>query len=128
MKNSQGRGFFSHPATKTFQALRIAVNGELERLESRLEAAFAALAPGGRIGVISFHSLEDRIVKNFFRDRAKPAEAANMPPSCKPKLPIKRRGCCRIVTKKPVTAGSAERQSHPPSRSAKLRVAEKTGG
>ncbi|MDR0552313.1 MAG: 16S rRNA (cytosine(1402)-N(4))-methyltransferase RsmH [Spirochaetaceae bacterium] len=103
-----------HPATKTFQALRIAVNGELERLERRLEAAFGALKAGGRMGVISFHSLEDRIVKNFFREK----EHRNMP--------INKSGECRLVTKKPVTADGIELRSNPPSRSAKLRVVEKT--
>ncbi|MEX2014231.1 MAG: 16S rRNA (cytosine(1402)-N(4))-methyltransferase RsmH [Parcubacteria group bacterium] len=95
-----------HPATKTFQALRIAVNEELTNLEKGLEKGFEALGPKGRLAVISFHSLEDRIVKNFFRTRV--AEKA-----------------ARQITKKPITAGEAEREANPRSRSAKLRVIEK---
>jgi 16S rRNA (cytosine1402-N4)-methyltransferase len=99
-------GGVRHPATKTFAALRIAVNGELARLPELLGAAFGALKPGGRLGVITFHSLEDRIVKNFFRDRA-------------------REGAAVLVTKKPVSATEKEARENPPSRSAKLRVIEK---
>jgi 16S rRNA (cytosine1402-N4)-methyltransferase len=110
-----------HPATRTFQALRIAVNGELARLRSLLEAALRALAPGGRLGVISFHSLEDRIVKNFFREKNKDC-------TCPPEAPICRCGGHRTVnsiTRKPVVPGDEELRMNPPSRSAKLRVAEK---
>jgi 16S rRNA (cytosine1402-N4)-methyltransferase len=96
----------SHPATKTFQALRIAVNGELEKLPALLEAAFESLADGGRLGVISFHSLEDRIVKLFFREK-------------------KQAGLAALLTPKPVAAGDEELRGNPPSRSAKLRVIEK---
>lgn len=95
-----------NPATKTFQALRIAVNEELSALEEGLAKGFAALAPKGRLAVISFHSLEDRIVKNFFRDRAKEDVAI-------------------LVTKKPITATKHEVEGNPRSRSAKLRVLEK---
>ncbi len=95
-----------HPATKTFQALRIAVNKELERLEKTLPIVFEKLSPGGRIVVISFHSLEDRIVKNFFREKAKSAEA-------------------KLLTKKPITATREEISENPRSRSAKLRILEK---
>ncbi|HRY31124.1 MAG TPA: 16S rRNA (cytosine(1402)-N(4))-methyltransferase RsmH [Candidatus Paceibacterota bacterium] len=95
-----------HPATKTFQALRIAVNRELERLEKVLPVVFSSLNPGGRIAVISFHSLEDRIVKNFFRDKFKAGQAT-------------------LLTKKPIVASREEVLENPRSRSAKLRVLEK---
>lgn len=93
-----------HPATKTFQALRIEINGELDRIETALEGAVNALKPGGRIAVITFHSLEDRPVKWFFRNHENSLE---------------------ILTKKPVEPTSEECEINPPSRSAKLRVAEK---
>lgn len=95
-----------HFATRTFQALRIAVNRELENLESGISQAIEALRTGGSLGVISFHSLEDRIVKNFFRLKAK-------------------EGILKIITKKPVIAGLVEVTENPRARSAKLRVAEK---
>ncbi len=110
-----------HPATRTFQALRIAVNGELSRLEDLLEAALGALEPGGRMGVITFHSLEDRIVKNFFRNK-------NRDCTCPPEAPICKCGGRRAVnllTKKAVSPGAEEIKDNPPSRSAKLRVIEK---
>lgn len=110
-----------HPATRSFQALRIAVNGELDRLEGALQAALAVLKVGGRIGVISFHSLEDRIVKRFFRDKNKAC-------TCPPDQPMCNCGGRRIVdilTKKPISAGVDERTANAPSRSAKLRVAVK---
>jgi 16S rRNA (cytosine1402-N4)-methyltransferase len=110
----------AHPATKTFQALRIAVNGELLRLLELLESALAALKAGGRMGVISFHSLEDRGVKNFFRDKNKVC-------TCPPETPICR--CegrqVKLLTKKAVAPGPEEVRNNPPSRSAKLRVVEK---
>jgi 16S rRNA (cytosine1402-N4)-methyltransferase len=92
-----------HPATRVFQALRIAVNRELESLEAGLVAVWRRLAPKGRVAVISFHSLEDRIVKGFFRERKKLDSA-------------------EILTKKPTCAGEREREENPRSRSAKLRV------
>lgn len=103
-----GRRGKIHPATRTFQALRIAVNGELESLEQALPQAVELLAPGGRLAVIAFHSLEDRIVKHFFR-----AEASGDTPRL------------RLITKKPLEADEAEQQHNPRSRSAKLRVAER---
>jgi 16S rRNA (cytosine1402-N4)-methyltransferase len=102
------RGRRIHPATRVFQALRIAVNRELEQLEQGVRAAVVVLKPGGRVAVISFHSLEDRIVKWFFR-----GEAGKETPTL------------RIVTKKPVVPGDEEMNANPRARSAKLRVAEK---
>ena len=110
-----------HPATRTFQALRIAVNRELERLQESLADAFRLLKPGGRLGVISFHSLEDRIVKGFFRERNKSC-------TCPANWPICQCGGKRelaILTKKPLSATAVELECNPASRSAKLRVAEK---
>lgn len=95
-----------HPATKTFQALRIAVNDELGTLKRGIEIAFNILAAPGRLAVISFHSLEDRIVKTFFRELAKAEKGL-------------------IITKKPVAPQAAEQRANPRSRSAKLRVIEK---
>jgi 16S rRNA (cytosine1402-N4)-methyltransferase len=110
-----------HPATRTFQALRISVNRELELLSETLEHAFAALKPGGRLGVIAFHSLEDRIVKRFFQERNKAC-------TCPPEWPICQCGgrrALRTLTGTPVGADPREKESNPASRSAKLRVAEK---
>ena len=110
-----------HPATRSFQALRIAVNGELDRLPIMLEKAFAALKSGGLFGVITFHSLEDRIVKNAFRDLAKSC-------TCPPEMPICEcvgKARAELVTKKPAMPSEAEVADNPPSRSAKLRVIKK---
>ncbi|MDR1894745.1 MAG: 16S rRNA (cytosine(1402)-N(4))-methyltransferase RsmH [Spirochaetales bacterium] len=101
-----------HPATGVFMALRIVVNSELDRLESALENAVGWLKPGGRIGVISFHSLEDRLVKTFFKGKALEPETGDG-------------AVLRILTKKPIIPGEEERVFNPPSRSAKFRVAEK---
>ncbi len=95
-----------HPATRTFQALRIFVNRELDDLKALLEAAPRVLKPGGRLVVISFHSLEDRIVKDALRDGAK-------------------QGWYQLLTKKPLTASAEEMDRNPRSRSAKMRAAEK---
>jgi 16S rRNA (cytosine1402-N4)-methyltransferase len=110
----------SHPATKTFQALRVAVNRELLRLLELRETALAALKVGGRMGVISFDSLQDRGVKNFFRDKNKVC-------ACPPETPICKCGGRQVnlLTRKPVAPGPEEVRNNPPSRSAKLRVAEK---
>ncbi len=112
-----------NPATRVFQALRIAVNNELENLEEGLRSAFGVLAPGGRIGVIAYHSLEDRIVKRFFNEKKSGC-------TCPPDWPICKCGGkpeLSLVTKKPVTPGEDEKSDNRASRSAKLRVAEKLG-
>jgi 16S rRNA (cytosine1402-N4)-methyltransferase len=110
-----GRRERIHPATRTFQALRIAVNHELNQLEAALPQAVELLRPGGRLAVISFHSLEDRIVKLFFR-----AESG-YGGSEAPERPVR----LRIITKKPIEPGDEELLANPRSRSAKLRVAER---
>jgi len=108
-----------HPATRTFQALRIAVNSELRRLSKALPKALEMLKPGGRLGVISFHSLEDRIVKNFFRSESvREREKRGMGDGIDQ---------VRILTKKPVRPGEDELRANPASRSARLRVVEKMG-
>jgi 16S rRNA (cytosine1402-N4)-methyltransferase len=110
-----------HPATRVFQALRIAVNDELGAVERALPDAIDLLAPGGRLAVISFHSLEDRLVKDAFR-------LASTDCICPPKTPVCICGhvaSTRILTKKPIIADEAEIASNPRSRSAKLRIVEK---
>lgn len=110
-----------HPATRTFQALRIAVNDELHSLERGLVAGIESLKPGGRIVVISFHSLEDRIVKNVFNEFARGCICPKSVPRCVcGKVPVLRK-----LTGKPVMAGPEEIAANPRSRSAKLRAAEK---
>ncbi|TQF29900.1 16S rRNA (cytosine(1402)-N(4))-methyltransferase RsmH [Bradyrhizobium sp. UNPA324] len=110
-----------HPATRTFQALRIFVNEELDELKTALAAAERVLKPGGRLVVVSFHSLEDRIVKNFLSERSKIGggsrhlpEVAQAPPSF------------QLLTRRPVVAGDDEVAHNPRARSAKLRAAERT--
>jgi len=111
-----------HPAKRVFQALRIAVNGELDSLTVALPAALEILRPGGRLAVISFHSLEDRIVKHFLRDRERGCTCPPDFPVCvcghKPEL--------RAVQRRPVRPGEAELAANPRSSSARLRVAIKT--
>ncbi|MBI5465525.1 16S rRNA (cytosine(1402)-N(4))-methyltransferase RsmH [Candidatus Gottesmanbacteria bacterium] len=96
----------AHPATRIFQALRIAVNDELNNLRQALPQAVELLEKGGRLVILSFHSLEDRIVKNFFKDKAE-------------------KGILQILTKKPIRPDERETKANPRSRSAKLRIAEK---
>lgn len=110
-----------HPAKRSFQAIRIAVNGELDALPPMLRAAVEGLNPGGRLAVITFHSLEDRIVKQTLRELARGCTCPPEFPVCvcgnKPKV--------RLVTRKPITADAVELADNPRARSAKLRVAEK---
>ena len=116
-----GRRGRIHPATRVFQALRMTVNREMECLKEALDSAPALLKPGGRIAVITFHSLEDRMVKRFFKSRSQ-VEID------RPEWPEPRRNpdwCMDQVTRKPMTPGSEEVKLNPRSRSAKLRVAEK---
>lgn len=110
-----------HPATRTFQALRIAVNRELEALEQGLAAAVGVLKPGGRLAVISFHSLEDRIVKHFIRQEQKGCVCPPEYPQCV----CGRAPTLKAVNSKPIEATSEEARQNPRSRSAKLRVAER---
>jgi len=113
-----------HPATRTFQALRIAVNDELGVLSNALSEMMAILAPGGRLAIISFHSLEDRIVKNFFKQETKDCIC---PPEQLTCICNHRATLC-IITRKPITASSHELSVNPRARSAKLRVAERLEG
>src|SRR5580698_1491201 len=110
-----------HPATRTFQALRIHVNDELGELERGLAAALAVLKPAGRLAVVSFHSLEDRIVKQFFtaNSGAMPYASRHLPPAARGNAAL------RVITSRPQTPGPAEIAANPRARSAKLRVAER---
>ena len=110
-----------HPATRTFQALRIFVNEELDELAEALAAAERVLRPGGRLVVVSFHSLEDRIVKNFLADRGKVSAGSRHLPEVAQAAPS-----FEILTKRPVTPSEAEINANPRARSAKLRAAART--
>lgn len=112
-----------HPAKRSFQAIRIAVNGELEALSPMLRAAVDGLNPGGRLAVITFHSLEDRIVKRTMQDLSRGC-------TCPPEFPVcvcGKKPKIRILTRKPVVPGETELEENPRARSAKLRIAEKCG-
>lgn len=112
-----------HPARRSFQAIRIAVNDELGVLERGLEGAMSILKPGGRLAVITFHSLEDRIVKQSFNRWVRPC-------TCPPEVPVcvcGRKPLAQHVTRKPVTATRSELEQNPRSRSAKLRAVQKLG-
>jgi len=110
-----------HPATRTFQALRIFVNDELGELVAGLQAAERTLKPGGRMVVVSFHSLEDRIVKSFFADRSETRSGSRHAPEIERPAPT-----FTALTKRPVVADEAEVERNPRARSAKLRAAERT--
>jgi 16S rRNA (cytosine1402-N4)-methyltransferase len=116
------RGEKIHPATKTFQAIRIAINEELQQLEVVLQQALDVLKRGGRLCVISFHSLEDRIVKRFMRDASRETEQyrgmPDVPEEYRPKLK---------VVGKAITATAEEIAANPRARSARLRIAERIG-
>ena len=118
------RGAPTHPATRVFQALRIAVNEELAELEAGLDAAERVLAPGGRLAVVTFHSLEDRIVKAFFIERAgrTPSGSRHLPPSQSGPAPT-----FELQFKNAVAPGAAEIAVNPRARSAKLRAGVRTG-
>ena len=110
-----------HPATRTFQALRLAVNRELDHLQSFLQGALDLLRPGGRLAIISFHSLEDRMVKHTFSNWARSCRCPADLPVCS----CEGRPLVRSVNKKPVVPGAEEIKANPRSRSSRLRVAEK---
>lgn len=112
-----------HPAKRSFQAIRIAVNGELDALPPMLRSAAEFLNPGGRLAVITFHSLEDRIVKRTMQDLARGC-------TCPPEFPVcvcGKRPMVKLVTRKPIVSDAAELAENPRARSAKLRVAERCG-
>ncbi len=116
-----GPGEHIHPATRTFQALRIAVNRELEMLEAVLPQILSVLRSGGRVAIIAFHSLEDRIVKHFFKEEAQDC-------ICPPELPVCRcdhKATLRVLTSKPLRPSEKEIADNPRSRSARLRIAER---
>ncbi len=117
----QGQSYRIHPATRSFQALRIAVNDELNAIEETLPKAVAALEPGGRLAVISFHSLEDRLVKQFMRRESRDC-------ICPPEQPVcvcGHRASIKEINRHPIVATQEEINGNPRARSAKLRVAEK---
>lgn len=120
-KAKGGRRGSIHPATKTFQALRMAVNGELENLASGLDAGLSMLREGGRMAVITFHSLEDRIVKEFFKRHTVRRESLQQGGERR----VFEEPAVRLLTKKPLTASKKELEENPRARSAKLRAAER---
>jgi 16S rRNA (cytosine1402-N4)-methyltransferase len=119
--STRGRKSGIHPATRTFQALRIAVNGELEALEEVLPQTLYVLHPGGRLAVISFHSLEDRIVKQFMRQEGRDCICPPQQPDCT----CGHKASLRVLTSKPIRPQEEEVERNPRSRSARLRVAER---
>lgn len=120
-KASPRRGDRAHPATQTFQALRIVVNDELTAVEKTLPQAVAALRSGGRCAVISFHSLEDRIVKDYFREQSR--DLIN--PPYEKLYEVERKAVVKLVNKKPILPAEEETRDNPRARSAKLRIVEK---
>jgi 16S rRNA (cytosine1402-N4)-methyltransferase len=118
-----GGGRKHHPATRVFQALRIAVNDELGALREGLDAAVTVLRPGGRLVVIAYHSMEDRVVKNCFRDAQRGC-------TCPPRIPVCVCGgtvTLKVLTRRPVTPSAREIAENPRARSARLRAAERVG-
>jgi 16S rRNA (cytosine1402-N4)-methyltransferase len=120
-KASPRRGDKLHPATQTFQALRIAVNDELAAVEKTLPQAVTALRSGGRCAVISFHSLEDRIVKEYFREQSK--DLIN--PPYERIYEVERKAIVQLINKKPILPSDEEIKENPRARSSKLRIIEK---
>ncbi len=121
VKQVAGRRGRIHPATRTFQALRIAVNEEIDALEAALPQAVENLAVGGRLAVIGFHSLEDRVVKRFLRRESRDC-------ICPPEIPMctcDHRATVRSITRKPIRPAADEVAANPRARSARLRVAER---
>jgi 16S rRNA (cytosine1402-N4)-methyltransferase len=118
---SPRRGDRIHPATRTFQALRIAVNDELASVREVLPQAVASLSVGGRLAVISFHSLEDRIVKDYFREHSK--DLVN--PPYEQLYDVERKAIIKEVNRKPIQPSEEETKNNSRARSAKLRIAEK---
>jgi len=123
VESAVGGRFLTKSLARVFQAVRIAVNHELENLHRALEQGRDLLVPGGRLVVIAYHSLEDRIVKEFFK-----AEAARVIPSGHPLVPdTERTPSLTIITRKPVVPSDDEQRNNPRARSARMRVAERTG-
>jgi len=118
VKHGEGK---LHPATRTFQALRIATNDELLAIEKVLPQAVACLRSGGRLAVISFHSLEDRIVKQYFRQESQDC----LCPPRQPKCTCQHKATIREISRRPIRPDEAENQANPRARSARLRIAEK---
>jgi 16S rRNA (cytosine1402-N4)-methyltransferase len=112
-----------HPSRKTFQAIRLEVNGELKILQEALSQGIEALKPGGRMCVITFHSLEDRVVKQLFKEKANPCKC---PPDF-PQCVCGKKAEIKIVSRKPIIPGTDELENNRRSRSAKLRIVEKLG-
>jgi 16S rRNA (cytosine1402-N4)-methyltransferase len=110
-----------HPATRTFQALRIAVNSELQSIEQVLPQTVQALAPGGRVAIISFHSMEDRLVKHFFRNESRDCICPPEQPDCD----CEHKASLKVITRHPIIPSEEETLTNPRARSARLRVAEK---
>ena len=119
-----GRTRRVHPATRTFQALRIAVNSELDRLRAGIDSAIRLLKPGGRLSIISYHSLEDRIVKQAFAHEARNCVCPPRAPACT----CEHVASLRLLTRRPINPSMKEVQANPRSRSARLRAAEKLPG
>ena len=119
-----GRHGKIHPATRTFQALRIEVNHELENLKTGLQAALKVMGPGGRLVVIAYHSLEDRIVKQFMQTESKDCICPTELPVCQ----CNHKAILHIITKKVIFPSAEEIRTNPRSRSARMRIAEKVGG